>query len=78
MTAAGDKTGAFCISTQLDVFDFSTDKPARSGVSTLDSPIYLDLNWGANTTEALTAYIYCHYDSSIVVDGSTGQVIELH
>ena len=78
VTAAGDQTGAFCIGTQLDVFDFSTDKPARSGVSTLDSPIYLDLTWGANTTEALTAYIYCHYDSSIVVDGSTGQVIELH
>ena len=77
-TAAGDQQGAFAIATQLDVFDFTTDKPARSGVSTLDSPLYLDLAWSAQTGEALTAYVFCHYDSSIIVDGSTGQVMELH
>ena len=72
------ENGAFAIATQLDVFDFTTDKPARSGVSTLDSPLYLDLTWSAQTTEALTAVIFVHYDSSIVVDGNTGSVMELH
>ena len=76
--ATTDQLGAFAIATQLDVFDFATDKPARSGVSTLDSPLYLDLSWTTATTEALTAYVFCHYDSSLIVDGTTGGVVELH
>jgi len=77
-TTAGYANGGFAIATQLDVFDFTSDKPARSGVSTLDSPLYLDLSWSAPTTEALTAVVFVHYDSSIVVDGETGSVLELH
>ena len=77
-TTAAFPNGAFAIATQLDVFDFTSDKPARSGVSTLDSPLYLDLTWGTATTEALTAIVFVHYDSSIVVDGNTGSVMELH
>ena len=77
-TAAGAVNGAFAIATQLDVFDFTSDKPARSGVSTLDSPLYLDLTWSAVTTEALTAVVFVHFDSSIVIDGNTGSVMELH
>ena len=76
--AAQVDNGAFAIATQLDVFDFTADKPARSGVSTLDSPLYLDLTWSAATTENLTAVVFVHFDSSIVIDGNTGSVAELH
>ena len=78
VTAAGNGTGAFAIGTQLDVFDFTTDKPARSGVSTRDSPLYLDLTWSGATGEALTAYVFAHFDSEIIVSGIDGQVMELH
>ena len=70
--------GGFVIGTALDTFQYSAGKGARSGINTLDSPIFLDLTFSTATTEALTAIVWAHIDSEMVVDATTGQVIEKH
>jgi hypothetical protein len=77
-SAAGVQTGSFLIGLSTDVFAFGTDSPARAGISTRASPIMLDLNWSAATTEALQIYCFAAYDSRLIIDGNTRQIIEEH
>ena len=69
--------GSFIMGTELDAFDFTIDKPARSGVDTTSAPVFLDLTFHTGTYEAVNTIVWAHYDASIVVDASTGSVVKV-